>query len=84
MECLTDNENKEQLPSISQALTMIHQLHLLSTKQYPELHALIMQLQSNLIDVYLDTSTSKQRYIRDFFKPIYWNLVIILEFDMTI
>ena len=57
--------------SLSEALNIVRQLHLLSTKQHSELHQLVTQLQSKLIDVYLQFDTSKQKSILDFFKPIW-------------
>ena len=64
-----EEPNIEQPPSLSEAVKMVRRLHLLSTTQHPELHPFLSQLQSKLIDVYLDSNTSKQRSIRDFFKP---------------
>lgn len=58
----------EQPPSLCEALEIVRRLHLLSIKQHPELHQFVTQLQSKLIDVYLQTDTSKQKSILDFFK----------------
>ncbi|CAF1281361.1 unnamed protein product [Adineta ricciae] len=60
----------EQQPSLSEALEIVRRLHLLSIKQHPELHQFVTQLQSKLIDVYLQSDTSKQRSILDFFKAV--------------
>lgn len=65
-----EEDPTEQSPSLSEAMDMIRRLHLLSTTQQPELHLCVMQLQSKLIDIYLDSNVSKQRSIRDFFKPV--------------
>ncbi|CAF2983376.1 unnamed protein product [Rotaria sp. Silwood2] len=65
-----DDTNIEHPPSLSEAIIMVRRLHLLSTTQYPELHLFVTQLQSKLIDIYLDSNCSKQLSIRDFFKPI--------------
>lgn len=48
---------------------MVKRLHLFSTTHHPELHLSITQLQSKLIDIYLDSNFSKQKSIRDVFKP---------------
>ena len=45
-------------------------LHLLSTTRYLELHLFISQLQSKLIDIYLDSKCSQQKSVKDFFKPL--------------
>jgi hypothetical protein len=58
----------EQPPSISEAIEMVRRLKLLSTAQHAELHPFLTQLQSKLIDVYLDSNISKQRSILDFLK----------------
>ncbi|CAF4434938.1 unnamed protein product [Rotaria sp. Silwood2] len=60
----------ETVPALSEVLKMMRQLHLLSTAQYPELHPFVIQLESKLINVFLDSSVSQQRSIRDCFKPI--------------
>ncbi|CAF2002117.1 unnamed protein product [Rotaria magnacalcarata] len=60
---------EEPPPSLSEAIKLLRRLHLLSTTQHPELHPYLTQLQSKLIDIYLDSNISKQRSIRDFFKP---------------
>ena len=60
----------EQSPSLSEAVKMVRRLHMLSTTQYPELHLFVTQLQSKLIDVYLDSNISKQRSIHEFLKPV--------------
>ncbi|CAF3775211.1 unnamed protein product [Rotaria sp. Silwood1] len=69
-DAVNDEDTTEQPPSLSEAMNMIRRLHLLSITQQPELHLYVMQLQSKLIDVYLDSNISKQRSIRDFFKPV--------------
>ena len=58
----------EQPPSLFEAVKIVHRLHLLSIKQHPELHQFVSQLQSKLIDVYLQSDTSKQKKILDFLK----------------
>ena len=58
----------EQPPSLCEALESVRGLHLSLIKQHPELHQLVSQLQSELIDVYLQSNTSKQKSIRDFFR----------------
>jgi hypothetical protein len=49
---------------------MTRRLHVLSTVQYPKLHPVVIQLQLKLIDVYIHVNVSKQRTIKDFFKPV--------------
>ncbi|CAF2178207.1 unnamed protein product [Rotaria magnacalcarata] len=58
--------NLEHPPTLCEALTIVKRLHSLSTTQHPELHVFISQLQSKLIDIYLDSNCSKQKSIRDF------------------
>ena len=53
-----------------EALEIVRRLHLLSIKQHPELHQFVTQLQSKLIDAYVQSDTSKQKSILDFFKVI--------------
>jgi hypothetical protein len=65
-----DEDTTEQPPSLYEAMDMTRRLHLLSITQQPELYLCVMQLQSKLIDVCLDSNISKQRSIRDFFKPV--------------
>ena len=69
--CAPDHKepNIEQPPSLSEAVNMVRRLHMLSTTQHPELHPFLTQLQSKLIDIYVDSKTSKQRSIRGFFEP---------------
>ena len=52
-----DEETQEQPPSLDDALEMIRKLHLL-----------ILDLESKLIDAYLDSKTNKQNSITDFFQ----------------
>ncbi|CAF4568820.1 unnamed protein product [Rotaria sp. Silwood2] len=68
---LNDEEpDIEKPPSIPESIQMVHRLKLLSSSQYPELHSLLIQLQSKLIDAYLDSNIVKKKSILDFFKPI--------------
>ncbi|CAF3816564.1 unnamed protein product [Rotaria sordida] len=68
-----DAENMEELPredppSLTESLELVRRLRLLSTTQQPELHPFITQLQSKLTDVFLDSNSSKQRSILEYFK----------------
>ncbi|CAF1683547.1 unnamed protein product, partial [Rotaria magnacalcarata] len=54
-----EDVNLEHPPTLCEALTIVKRLHLLSTTQHPELHVFISQLQSKLIDIYLDSNCSK-------------------------
>ena len=65
-----EDANHEHPPTLCEALTRVKRLHLLSTTCHPELHLFISQLQSKLIDIYLASNCSKQKSIRDFFKPL--------------
>jgi hypothetical protein len=69
-EILNDEEPiTQQSPSLPESLQMVRRLKLLSTTQHPELHSLLIQLQSKLVDAYLDSNIVKQKSILDFFKP---------------
>jgi hypothetical protein len=46
---------------------MMHKLRLLATAQQPQLHKLINELESKLIDFYIDSRNRKQTTIDDFF-----------------
>ncbi len=73
---LNDEEpNVEQSPSLTESLQMVRRLKLLSTTQHPELHSLLIQLQSKLVDVYLNSNFVKQKSILDFFKPVQLEIV---------
>jgi len=68
-----DAENSEDLssedpPSLAESLEFVRRLRLLSTTQQPELHPFIIQLQSKLTDVLLDSNLLKQKSILDHFK----------------
>ncbi|CAF1622589.1 unnamed protein product [Adineta ricciae] len=58
----------EQPPSVTDAIQLLRRLRLLTTARYPELHSLLSQFQSKLIDIYLDSNNVKQRSILDFFQ----------------
>ena len=65
-----EDANLEHPPTLCEALKMVKRIHLLPTTRHPEFHLFISQLQSKLIDIYLDSNCSKQKSIRDFFKPL--------------
>lgn len=70
-----DLENSEELPgeeppSLAESLELVRRLRLLSTTQQPEIHPFIIQLQSKLTDVLLDSQVSKQKSIFDYFKTV--------------
>ena len=54
----------------SESLEIVRRLRLFSNTQQPELHMFIVQLQSKLTDVFLDSNASTQRQIIDYFKPV--------------
>ncbi len=60
----------EEPPSLSEAVKMMRRLHLLTTTNHPELHSLVLQFQSKLIDIYLDGSNWRQKPIHEYFQHI--------------
>ena len=57
----------EDPPSLAESLELVRRRRILSTTQQPELHLFIIQLQSKLTDVLLDSNSSKQKiYLRLF------------------
>jgi hypothetical protein len=65
-----DEENdlpNEDPPNLPEAMDMLHRLHLLSSIDYPQLHSTVSELESKLIDIYLEKKTSKQSTIYDYF-----------------
>ena len=62
-----DEVAREEPPSFVEALEMIRKLHLLVSVRQPELHSLMSDLESKLTDSYIDSKTSKQSSIMDFF-----------------
>ena len=65
-----DEDAREEPPSFIDALGMIRKLHLLVSVRQPELHSLISDLESKLTDSYIESKTSKQSSIMDFFPRI--------------
>lgn len=68
-----ENEDEvlpEEPPSFVDALEMIRKLHLLVSVRQPELHPLVSELESKLTDSYIDSRTSKQSSITDFFSRV--------------
>ena len=65
-----DDQPIEDPPTLSESLEFVRRLRRLSTTQQPELHPFVIQLQSKLTDVLLDSNISKQKSICDYFKPI--------------
>lgn len=59
---------EESPPKLPEALEMIRRLHLLASTEQPDLHLLISQLESRFIDIYIDSKTTKQASITDYFK----------------
>jgi len=58
----------ETPPKLPEALDILRRLHLFATKEQPDLHGLISELESKMTDLYLDMKVSKQSCITDFFK----------------
>lgn len=64
------DEDQRQLdpPKLSEAMEMLDRLRLLSTTAHPQLHPVIAQLECQLTDIYLESKTTKQSKIDDFFQ----------------
>lgn len=60
----------EEPPSFVEALEMLQKLNLLVSVRQPELHSLMSDLESKLTDSYIDSKTSKQSSITDFFARV--------------
>ena len=60
----------EEPPSLVDALEMIRKLHLLVSTRQPELHQLVSELELKLADTYIDSKSSKQSSITDFFSRV--------------
>ena len=58
---------QEQPPSLMEALEMIRMLRLFASTRQPQLYQLVTDLESKLTDAYIDSKTSKQSSIIDFF-----------------
>ena len=60
---IEDNEDeqpfKETPPNLSETIDMLQRLHSLESTKQPQLHSLVSDLQSKLIDAYLDSKVSK-------------------------
>lgn len=59
----------EQPSSLHEAIQQLRRFRLLSATHHPELYALLSQLQSKLIDIHVDSKSSRQKPILDFFEP---------------
>ncbi|CAF1527396.1 unnamed protein product [Adineta ricciae] len=59
---------QEEPPSLTEALEMTRKLHLLACTSQPELHEVVANLESKLIDIYIDSKGNKQTSITDFFR----------------
>jgi len=59
---------QEEPPSLTEALEMTRKLHLLACTRQPELHKIVANLESTLIDIYIDSKGNKQTSITDFFR----------------
>jgi hypothetical protein len=57
----------ENAPNLLEAMDMLRRLYLLSSIDYPQLHPTVSELESKLIDIYLERKTSKQSSIYDYF-----------------
>lgn len=59
---------QEEPPSLIEALEMTRKLHLLACTSQPELHEVVANLESKLVDIYIDSKSNKQTSITDFFR----------------
>jgi hypothetical protein len=59
---------QEEPPSLTEALEMTRKLHLLACTRQPELHKIVANLESTLVDIYIDSKGNKQTSITDFFR----------------
>jgi len=62
-----EESHQEEPPKLPEALDMVRKLHLLASSQHFELHQLVSELETKLVDIYLDSKTAKQSSITDFF-----------------
>ncbi|CAF0901597.1 unnamed protein product [Adineta ricciae] len=69
-----ENEQEEEetsvtkkLPNIAKILEMVKAIHLYAIHEQPQLHNALYELESQLIDVYLDSKAIKQSSIKDYF-----------------
>jgi hypothetical protein len=58
----------EKPPNLSEVLEMMRKLHLFASIQQPQLHTLISELESQVMDIYLDSKVAKQSSITDYFE----------------
>jgi len=63
-----DPASTESLPKISEVMEMMRKLHLLARTQQPQLHPIIYQLESRLIDIYISFKSKRQTTLDDFFE----------------
>ena len=61
---------EEESVSLTEALKIVRRLHLLSTTQYPEMHFFVIQLQSQLMEIYLDENRARQPTLYEYFRRI--------------
>lgn len=71
----------EEPPSLVDALEMIRKLLLLVSIRQPELHQLVSELESKLADTYIDSKSSKQSSITDFF---FKSLIVNKEINLLV
>jgi len=62
-----EESHQEEPPKLPEALDMVRKLHLLASSQHSELHQLVSELETKLVDIYLDSKTAKQSSLTDFF-----------------
>ena len=64
-----ETESSQEIPpKLPEALDILRRLHLFASKEQPELHQFISELESKMTDLYLDSKVCKQSCITDFFK----------------
>jgi len=63
---------REQLTNISEALEILRKLHIFAWLEQPQLHNALFDLESKLIDIYLDSKAVKQSAITNYFFVKFW------------
>lgn len=59
---------EEVVSKLPEALDKLRKLHLFASTDHPELHSLLSEHESKMTDVNLDSKSSKQSCITDYFK----------------
>ena len=57
----------EKVPNISEVLEMMRKIRLFTIHEQPQLHGVLYDFESQLIDVYIDSKAAKQSSIKEYF-----------------